>query len=219
MKFFYWILLLFFSYNASIMAEEADTTLTARQETYYQAYKKGIRESGENRKTAVNFLMNGLNDVNAGLKGQILGYLQSFSVSDFDAESRSFLAGKLNKPNQSHYDDLVLLAGFVGVGRDELNSYLVSYVLSDLIYTRRKAALDYCVALLYSDDELCRSPNPDYDGSIVCAYRIIELLAPVIVDFPIQVNPSIGLETDDYPKTLQSIRDWFKQNPDYRIIE
>jgi hypothetical protein len=43
------------------------------------------------------------------------------------------------------------------------------------------------------------------------------LLSPLIIDFPVKVNPAIGLESDNYPETLQSVRDWLKAHPDYKI--
>jgi hypothetical protein len=195
------------------------------------------------------------------LTGQLLEYLQSFAVADFDDEAQALIIENLKTLNRPHYEDLVLLAGIIGVGYDELhlqfltaglpvkkkwnialalarmgekealeyciqkvkkapvNSEIVGYVLPDLIYTRQKAAIDYCVELLYSDEKRCHSPNPDYSEAIPCAYRIIELLAPVIVDFPLEVDPAIGLESDDYPKTLQAVRDWFRTNKEYRINE
>jgi hypothetical protein len=236
-----------------------DTTLIVRQQACYLIYKKGIQTTTSSRKIAVNCLTKGLNDVNGGLVGLLIEYLQNFSPADFDAESQSLILDNLKKIKRPHYEDLVLLAGFTGVGRDELyrqystpdlpirkkwnialalarmgdkesldyciqkvkqapvNSNLVGYVLPNLIYIRQKAALDYCVELLYSDEKLCSSPNPDCSESILCAYRIIELLAPAIIDFPLEVNPAIGLESDDYPKTLQTVRDWFRTNPDYQI--
>ncbi|GHV66733.1 hypothetical protein FACS1894199_10780 [Bacteroidia bacterium] len=271
MKRFYFILLIIFCYGATtagnIGGNDDEKNTLARQETYYLAYKKNTGESPAQRNAAVKLLVNGIADTNGGLVGQVLEYLQAFPITDFDTESQSIIIGHLTNPHTPHYEDLVLLAGYVGIGRDELNhqyfsqnesknvsknvstmrkwnialalarmgdkeklnyclqkikkapmnSNIVGYALPNLIYTRQKPALDYCVELLYSDEKLCRSPNPEISETINCAYRIIEQLAQVIVGFPIQVNPSIGLETDDYPKTLQFVRDWFKANPEYTI--
>jgi hypothetical protein len=204
-------------------------------------------------------LVQGLSDDDSGIIGQRADELKSFAVADFDAASQAEIVRLLTKPNYPHYDDIVLLAGYIGVGKTELmqhylnpdlpirkkwnialalsrmgekapldyclskikkapvNSYAVNYLFTDLIYTRQKAAIDYCVEWLNSDEKLCQSPNPDYSESIPCAYAILELLAPVIEGFPVLVDPSIGLETDDYEKTLQDVRDWFKAHPDYQI--
>jgi hypothetical protein len=104
------------------------------------------------------------------------------------------------------------------VKKAPVNSGLVENVLPDLVYTRQKEAIDYCVELLFSDEKLCAAPNPELSERIPCAYRIIELLAPVIENFPVKVNPSIGLESDDYPKTLQTVREWLKEHKEYKII-
>ena len=71
--------------------------------------------------------------------------------------------------------------------------------------------------IAFQHKKLCQSPNPDLSEKIPCAYRIIELLAPVIENFPIKVDPAIGLESDNYPKTLQTVRNWFKNNNNYKI--
>jgi len=238
-----------------------DTLSNVRAKAYYLTYKKGIDAPDAEREIAVNRLVKGISDSDGSQTGQLLDYLQQFSVSNFDKESRSLIAGRLKNLDMPHYDALVLLAGFIGEGNDALselyrrpnlpvrkkwnialalarmgnpessawcvqkvksapvNSGLVENVLPDLIYTRQKEAIDYCVKLLFSDEKLCATANPDLSEKIPCAYRIIELLAPVIEDFPIKVNPSIGLESDNYPKTLQTVRNWFKKNSNYKIFK
>ncbi|MDR1385023.1 MAG: hypothetical protein LBJ67_14415 [Planctomycetaceae bacterium] len=204
-------------------------------------------------------LVQGLSDEDNGVIGQRVGELKMFAVADFDAASQAEIVRLLKRPNYPHYNDIALLAGYIGVGKAELmqhyqnpglpvrqkwnivlalarmgekapleyclskikkapvNSYAINYLFPDLIYTRQKAAIDYCVEWLHSDEKLCQSPNPDYSASIPCAYAILELLAPVIEAFPVPVDPVIGLETGDYEKTLQEVRKWFKAHPNYQI--
>jgi hypothetical protein len=236
------------------------TYAVADNDDYYLACKKSGSASAEERKAAAAFLVKSLDEVDAGLRGQLLGYLQEFAPEDFEESPHATLVRLLAKPNSPHYGELVLLAGYLSIGRDELyrqymtpelpvkrrwslalalarmgdekalsyclekvkkapvDNNMVGYVLPDLLYTRQKAAVDYCVELLYSDEKRCRSANPDSPDAILCAYRVIELLSPVIVDFPVAVNPAIGLESDSYPETLQSVRDWLKAHPDYQIL-
>ncbi|GHT23319.1 hypothetical protein AGMMS4957_14710 [Bacteroidia bacterium] len=204
-------------------------------------------------------LVQGLSDADNGTIGQRANELKAFAVADFDAAARDSIAKLLKNPNYPHYANIALLAGYIGVGKEELtqhyqnpnlpvrqkwnialalarmgekepldycvskvkkapvNSYAVDYLLPNLIYTRQKVAIDYCVELLHSDEKLCQSPNPNVSEKINCAYRIIELLAPAVEGFPIEVDPRFGLETDDYEKTLQDVRSWFKVHSDYKI--
>jgi hypothetical protein len=204
-------------------------------------------------------LVQGLSDDDSGVIGQRADELKSFAVADFDAASQAEIVRLLKKPKYPHYNDIVLLAGYISVGKAELmqhylnpnlpikqkwnialalaqmgekapldycvskikkaplNSYAINYLFPDLIYTRQKVAIDYCVEWLYSDEKLCQSPNPNYSEAIPCAYAILELLAPVVEGFPVSVDPRFGLETDDYEKTLQDVRAWFKSHPDYQI--
>ena len=237
----------------------ADTVTFVRGQAYYLTYRKGL-EQKEPAQVVVTRLAKGINDKDGGLRGRIIGYLQAFPLSAFGEEAKTLIAENINKPNSPHYEQLVLLAGFVDAGSNDLfrlsmnedlsvkrrwnislalarlgsedalkacvekvrkapvNSQLVAYLLPDLVYTRQKAALDYCVELLNSNEKLCQTANPDLSESILCAYPIIELIAPVIVDFPIKVDPSIGIDTDDYVKLLQTVRTWFEKNKEYKII-
>ena len=236
----------------------ADTVAFVRQQACYLTYKKGLEQQGGAR-SAVARLAKGLNDDDSGLRGMIIGYLQAFPLAAFDEEAKGLIGTNLSNPNSPHFDELVLLAGFVGAGSSDLlrlsmnpdlpvrkkwnislalarmgsenalqscldrvkkapvNSQAVAYLMPDLVYTRQKAALDYCVELLYSNEKLCKTANPDLSESILCAYPIIELIAPVIVGFPIYVNPSIGIDTDDYEALLQTIRTWLEKNKEYEI--
>ena len=237
----------------------SDTTLFVRRQAHYLTYKKGIQnKTGENT-TIVSRLVSGLNDTDNGLRGTIIGYLQNFSPTEFNTESQALITDQLNNERRPHYGNLVLLAGFIGVGKEELlsqslktelpvqtkwnialalarmgeekqlnycvsrvkqapvNSRMVNFLLPDLVYTRQKAALDYCIELLYEDKKLCTTANPDLSDNILCAYPIIELIAPAIVGLPVEVEPGIGINTTDYTKMLQTVRKWFNANKDYKI--
>ena len=52
----------------------------------------------------------------------------------------------------------------------------------------------------------------------MCAYRVMEYLAPIIKDFPLEVDRDNELNIDDYEKGLLVCRSWFKQHiNDYEI--
>lgn len=237
----------------------SDTTLFIRQQACYLTYKKGLQNKKGENTAIVSRLVNGLNDKDNGLRGTIIGYLHNFSPAEFNAEAKTLITNQLKNPHRPHYGELALLAGFIGVGRDELqlqltqaelpahikwnialalarmgnkeqlnycvnkvkqapvNSAMVQYLLPDLVYTRQKAALDYCVELLYSDKKLCLTANPDLSENILCAYPIIELIAPVIVDFPAEIDAGIGITISDYEQMLHMLRDWFNVNKNYTI--
>jgi len=100
-----------------------------------------------------------------------------------------------------------------------LNDQVVEVLYRDLIYIHQKEAFDVLIKALYSDERLCSSSNPNSDGRIVCGYRIVELLAPVIKDFPVKVLTSGDLDTNDYKKTLEEVKAWFLEHGDsYTII-
>jgi hypothetical protein len=101
----------------------------------------------------------------------------------------------------------------------QLNDQLVDMIFPDLIYVNRKETFDIIINALFSDENLCTSSNPNSENKTVCGYRIIELLAPVIVDFPVRVLPSGDLDSKDYRKSLKRVRTWFlKNNKSYSIV-
>jgi hypothetical protein len=98
---------------------------------------------------------------------------------------------------------------------------VVYNMLPSLVYTRQKAAFDYMVTILNSDEKNCMSSNPDNSAEIVCGYRVMEFLAPVIKNFPLQTYKGINqIKTKDYKAALETARNWFKEHKDsYQIID
>jgi hypothetical protein len=102
-----------------------------------------------------------------------------------------------------------------------MGNAIVYNMVPGLIYTRQKAAFDYLVTILNSDDKDCMSSNPDNPSQIVCGYRVMEFLAPVIKDFPLKTIKGVNqIKTDNYQKALETARTWFKEHANgYEIID
>ena len=101
-----------------------------------------------------------------------------------------------------------------------LSDQVIDIIYPDLIYTHNKQAYDILVEALYSDDKKCSSLNPNSDSKIICGYRIVELLAPKIRNFPIKVLPSGDLDVSNYQAAIEIAREWFKINfENYEIID
>ncbi len=99
-----------------------------------------------------------------------------------------------------------------------VNDRIIHFLLKDLVYIRQKEAFEYLLDILYSDEKNCRPPNPELYDPIVCGYRIMELLAPAIEDFPFETYPGTSqLKADDYDKTLVDVRQWFEEHSNYKI--
>lgn len=115
--------------------------------------------------------------------------------------------------HEQSIDACVAVAQKLPIGNE-----LVLWLIPDLVYTRQKAAIDFCVTILGCDDRLCSSANPDYTEKILCGYRVMELLAPVVVGFPFPIDASGSLTTNDYQAALLATRKWFAEHPDYQIL-
>jgi hypothetical protein len=98
-----------------------------------------------------------------------------------------------------------------------LNDDVVYEVFPDLIYTRQPEALTHVIEALYSDEKNCMAADAEKDAPTVCGYRIMEQLAPVIIDYPLQLDEFGDLQTNDYPAALEHVREWFLKHKTYTI--
>lgn len=105
------------------------------------------------------------------------------------------------------------------VQRLPVNDDVVYEVFPDLVYTRQKQAIDYLIVELKNDDNKCYTADAEDETPITCAYRIMEMLAPVIDKYPLQVDESGDIKTKDYKKSLTTVRAWFDKNKSYQLIQ
>jgi hypothetical protein len=87
-----------------------------------------------------------------------------------------------------------------------------------LVYTRERKIFAALERILQSDQYKCSSSHPDSNDTILCAYRLLEQIAPAIKNFPVRVDEDGDLLTDNYQSALVTARGWLKQNPDYELI-
>jgi hypothetical protein len=104
------------------------------------------------------------------------------------------------------------------VQRLPITDEVVYDIFPDLVYTRQRPAIDYLLVALNSDEKNCSSASADHDAKIPCAYRVMEMLAPAIEGYPLKLDESGDVETKDYPTALQTVREWFKVNKNFKIL-
>jgi hypothetical protein len=99
-----------------------------------------------------------------------------------------------------------------------LTDDLVYRVFPDLIFTRNKSLINYMVEALMSDSKDCVAADAEREINIPCGYRIMEQLASIVDGFPLALDDTGDLQTNDYPAALQQAREWFINNTDYTIL-
>lgn len=104
------------------------------------------------------------------------------------------------------------------VKRMPVTDPVVYEIFPDLVYTRRPEAVVYLIEALNSDAKNCNSADAERESRIPCAYRVMEMLAPVIDGFPLKLDESGDVVATDYPAALQLARDWFVKNENYTIL-
>ncbi len=120
----------------------------------------------------------------------------------------------LIRTGQATYEQKLVKAARAQVVNDDF----VYNLVNDLIYTRSKLVFDYLLEVINSDEKRCTSANNDNPEPMICAYRLMEKVAPCIVNFPAKVNAYGELDTKDYKKLLSDVRAWISKNKDkYQI--
>ncbi len=93
-----------------------------------------------------------------------------------------------------------------------INDQTVYSLMPDLIYIKNRLVFDYILEQILIDEKGCTSTNPDNEIQINCAFRLIEMIAPYIEDFPVKLYESGDIVTDDYSQTLLDVREWILSN-------
>lgn len=101
----------------------------------------------------------------------------------------------------------------------KVSDEVVNQLFPDLVYTHQKQIFDYLVEVLMSDENNCSSADNDNPTSILCGYRVMEQLAPAVKGYPLTLDSSGDVKTNDYKKSLAQVRQWFQENKDIYIID
>jgi len=114
-------------------------------------------------------------------------------------------------------DDAALKDMMTRIQKLPLNDDVVYEIFPDVVYTRNRVALDHLVTVLNSNEKKCMTADAEREVQIPCGYRVMEQLAPAIQDYPLKLDESGDVITKDYVKALQTVREWFANNPSYMI--
>lgn len=133
----------------------------------------------------------------------------------------------LSKPSLTKSDKKDLKLALVRCGNEQLtdkmyeklkqqviNDDLIYSALPDVIYTKNKLLYGHLLNAILSNDKKCSSANNDDNTPIICAYRLIEQMAPHINNFPVTINEKGEINSKDLPKTLIEVREWISKNKD-----
>ena len=73
--------------------------------------------------------------------------------------------------------------------------------------------------IIQSNEPTCLSADADSEENILCGYRVLEYIAPVMLDFPLPVDEFGELEIDDYEAGLAVVRTWMaQQDGEYELV-
>ena len=76
-----------------------------------------------------------------------------------------------------------------------------------------------CRQVVLSNEPTCLSADADSEENIFCGYRVLEYIAPVMIEFPLPVDEFGELEIDDYEAGLAEVQEWMSENDgDYELV-
>lgn len=129
--------------------------------------------------------------------------------------------------DQNNYDMAMLRAGAPAqvarlqklLDQLEVDDKFVYGLGPALLYTKRREVVDFFFGEILVDQRNCTVADAHTAGSINCAYRLLEMIAPLLQNFPLQLRTSGDLATDDYPAALEIAREWIRNHRnDYLIV-
>lgn len=94
---------------------------------------------------------------------------------------------------------------------------LVYEIYPDLMYTRTQEAMELLLVTLNSDAKNCSAADAERDAKIPCAYRVMEMLATVLENYPLTVDESGDIQTSNYPEALRTAREWCSTQKTFTI--
>ena len=105
------------------------------------------------------------------------------------------------------------------LARLQVDDDFVYHSAPALLYTKRREVIDFFMSEILEDKRNCNVAEAHSDGRINCAYRLLEMITPLIHDFPLKLRAGGDLATDDYPSALETAREWIRNHRnDYLII-
>jgi hypothetical protein len=106
------------------------------------------------------------------------------------------------------------------IKRLPVNDDVIYQAAPAMVYIRQQQSIDYLFEIIMSENNNCLSANPNSDENILCAYRVLEFVAPIIQNFPLKVDAGGDLDVDNYPAALSTARDWYQAHKDnYELIK
>jgi hypothetical protein len=178
--------------------------ITFHQKDFSSAAKDSVRNLVKRRISYFDLLLKLTGFLQLiDLKEQIRSYTQPGNTQSVRWSAIVSLA-RMNDP--SAIEEMMRRAKKLGVNDD-----VVYEIFPGLIYSRQHDAINYMVQAMESNEPNCESANAENETKIPCSYRIMELLAKAVADYPLQVDASGDIKTNDYKKALETARTWFKQ--------
>jgi hypothetical protein len=145
------------------------------------------------------------------LEKYLLSELQQASLSQKDKWTIFLALARLG--NKKGIDNCLATAKKMPVNDDYI------YVLvPDLIYTRQNEIFDHLFTLILSEEKNCLPANPDLTKPIYCGYRIMEMIGPYVKNYPLALEASGDIATDNYENALETLREWIKANREEIVL-
>lgn len=100
-----------------------------------------------------------------------------------------------------------------------VNDEFLDGAVREVLYTRNKSLIQFLLDAVLKDDKKCSGGQGDGETPVICAYGLVEQLAPVIKNFPGALNARGEIVEKDRAKMLNTVRIWIKSNRETFEVE
>jgi hypothetical protein len=152
-----------------------DSLVHVRRKAYFLTYKKALADPDKNEMPAIIQLVKGCSDINSTIINQNIDYLKQFPTYAFDLKAKQELELLLLQPKYESFSDIYLVAGFLGIGYEEMNRLNLNAETSK----KFKWILQLALARMGNSEALeniLRNANQMETGDNVVAYLVPHLV-------------------------------------------
>ena len=107
-------------------------------------------------------------------------------------------------------DEIKTKAFLKAIKRIPIQDQFVYDIAPLAIYTRNRKIIQYLVDIIVENLGNCYPADAEIGGQISCGYRLVELLGPILQDFPQEIKEEFS--NADAKEQLSVARRWLRAN-------
>jgi len=96
-----------------------------------------------------------------------------------------------------------------------VDDFFMYEVLPEIIYIKQPQLIPIFINVLQEKGKNCTNADPENPQQMHCGYRLIEIIAPVFINYPFESTPSGDLAVSDYNEARIIVLDWLENTTEF----